>query len=77
MRTATVRSRWPSAPLAKSTSDEPAVGAEALGEPASHLDDLAAEEARGVDQMAAMRQHVVAAQVGLGIARGPARLPRW
>ncbi len=55
-------------PLAKRGVDEPAIGAEALVQPGLHLDDLAGEEARRVDEVAAVRQHVVLAQVSLGIA---------
>ena len=49
--------------------DEPAIGPEPLGEPCPHLGDLAAEEAGRVDEVAAMGQHEVAAEVGLGVVR--------
>ena len=51
--------------------DEPAEGAEALAQPRAHRDDLAAEEACRVDEVAAVRQHEVAAPVGLRVAGGP------
>src|SRR5262245_53215007 len=54
--------------------DEPAMGAELLGEARLDLRDLAAEIARGVDEMAAMGEHIVAPEIRLGIARGLLRL---
>ena len=46
---------------------EPAISAQLVRQPRPHRDDLAREIARRVDQMAAMRQHVVAFEVRLGV----------
>jgi hypothetical protein len=47
---------------------KPAIGAGALQETRAHSDDLAAEKARGIDQMRAMREHEILLEIGLGIA---------
>src|SRR5690348_8204713 len=55
--------------------DEPAPGAEAMAEPRLDLDDLAAEEPRDIEEMAAMGEHVILLEVGLRIdGRAPRRL---
>src|SRR5437870_7010678 len=54
--------------------DPPTVGVELMYQPGADRLDLAAKEPGGIDQMAAMGEHEVAALVGLGIALRVARL---
>ena len=64
-----MRSRWPTVPSSKIDGHEPAIGAESLGKPGLDRLDRAEEVAGGVEQVAAMRQHIVAPQIRLGIDR--------
>src|ERR1700722_9076743 len=54
--------------------DEPAIGVALLDETGAYGGDLAAEQASGVHEMAAVREDEIAALVGFGIALGFARL---
>ena len=48
--------------------DKPAMGIKAFEMTCPHPDNLAAKKTCRVDQMAAMRQHVILLQIGLGVA---------
>ena len=47
--------------IGKRDVDEPAIGAEFFRQPGADLDKIAGQEARRVDEVAAMRQHEIAA----------------
>ena len=62
--------------------DEPAVSAEALVQPGIDADDLASQITRRIDEVAAMREHVIAPEIGLRIAgwlpdRGVVTISGW
>src|SRR5262245_4253123 len=60
------------APIGELHRYEPARTVEFRDVARLNLHDLAAEEARGVDQVTAVGEHVIAPAVGLGVASRPA-----
>ena len=54
----------------KTDVDEPAKGPGAFPETGLDFDDLTAKQSCGIEQMAPMREHIAAPQVGLGLRDG-------